>query len=404
MHLKGNNMSAENKIRIKPHRGAMQIGGVCTEIATDNARILFDFGSPLVGEGRQDVLDIDGVTSGKTNCDAVFLTHYHGDHVGEVPNIMADIPVYIHKTARKILQAQQEHKVSVGQIVWAKGIKELTEGVPVVIKDLKITPLTSDHSASDSLMYLVEGLGKRILITGDYRLHGFYAEKLKNTLENLGHIDLLITEGTNLSRASSYYKDEQWCEEEFSRILRENKYVFLLASSSNIDRIAAFSRNVPKGKHALADGYQTHVMRIADKEREPEYQSFKIWPYKEEKSEQYENHGFGMIIRSGERFKPIVKYYFEKHPDKTCLIYSMWSGYESLPDVSEIIECSKEHTERVHVSGHITKEDLEQVIEMVNPDKLMIHHTSATDSEEDKLIIPSSTELLHTHDGKEIEV
>ncbi len=255
MHLKGNNMSEENKIRIIPHRGAMQIGGVCTEIATDNARILFDFGSPLEGEGRQDVLDIDGVTSGKANCDAVFLTHYHGDHVGEVPNIMADIPVYMHKTARKILQAQQEHKVSVGQIVWAKGIKELTEGVPVVIKDLKITPLASDHSASDSLMYLVESLGKRILITGDYRLHGFYAEKLKNTFENLGHIDLLITEGTNLSRSSSYYRDEQWCVDQFKRIIHDYKYVFLLTSSSNIDRIAAFSRCVSYGKHALADSY-----------------------------------------------------------------------------------------------------------------------------------------------------
>lgn len=397
-------MSEENKIRIIPHRGAMQIGGVCTEIATDNSRILFDFGSPLEGEGRQDVLDIDGVTSGKANCDAVFLTHYHGDHVGEVPNIMADIPVYMHKTARKILQAQQEHKVSVGQIVWAKGIKELTEGVPVVIKDLRIIPLASDHSASDSLMYLVEGLGKRILITGDYRLHGFYAEKLKNTLENLGRIDLLITEGTNLSRSSSFYRDEQWCVDQFKRIIHDYKYVFLLTSSSNIDRIAAFSRCVSYGKHALADSYQTHVMRIADEDREPEYKSFKIWSYKEEKSEQYENHGFGMIIRTGERFKPIVKYYFDKYPEKTCLVYSMWSGYEKLPDVAELIDISKNHFERVHVSGHITKEDLEQVIGIIRPEKVMLHHTSATEREKCNLILPAGTKILMVDDDKEIMI
>ncbi|MCR5211257.1 MAG: MBL fold metallo-hydrolase [Lachnospiraceae bacterium] len=397
-------MSNENKIRVIPHRGAMQIGGVCTEIATDNARILFDFGSPLEGEGRQDVLDIDGVTTGKLNCDAVFLTHYHGDHVGEVPNIMPGIPVFMQKTARKILQAQQEYKESIGQILWAKGIKELTEGVPVVIKDLKITPLASDHSASDSLMYLVEGCGKRILLTGDYRLHGFYAEKLKNTLKNLEHIDLLITEGTNLSRSSSYYKDEQWCEEEFKRILKDNKYVFLLASSSNIDRIAAFSRRVPKGKHALADSYQTHIMRIADEDREPEYKSFKIWPYKEEKSEQYENHGFGMIIRASERFKPIVKYYFEKYPEKACLVYSMWSGYEKLPGVAELIDISKNHFERVHVSGHVTKEDLEEVIGMVGPEKLIIHHTSASEKEESELSIPTGVQLWQISDGEMIEI
>jgi len=397
-------MSNENRIRIILHRGARQIGGVCTEIVTDNARILFDFGSPLEGEGRQDVLDIDGVTSGKVNCDAVFLTHYHGDHVGEVPNIMAGIPVYMNKTARKILQAQQEHKVSIGQIVWAKEIKELTEGVPVVIKDLKITPLASDHSASDSLMYLVEGLEKRILITGDYRLHGFYAEKLKNTLENLGRIDLLITEGTNLSRASSFYRDEQWCVDQFKRIIHDYKYVFLLTSSSNIDRIAAFSRCVSYGKHALTDSYQTHVMRIAAEDRESGYQSFKIWPYKEEKREQYENHGFGMIIRTSERFKPVVKYYFEKHPDKTCLIYSMWSGYESLPDVAEILEYSQEHTERVHVSGHIKKEDLEQVIEIIKPDKLIIHHTSASEEEEKRIRIPIHIDFINARDNQIIEL
>ncbi|WP_022757919.1 MBL fold metallo-hydrolase [Butyrivibrio fibrisolvens] len=393
-------MSDENKIRVIPRRGAMQIGGVCTEIATDNMRIMFDFGSPLEGEGRQDVLDIEGVTTGKANCDAVFITHYHGDHVGEVPNIMADIPVYMHKTAREILQAQQEHKVSVGQIVWAKEIKELTEGVPIVIKDLKITPLASDHSASDSLMYLVEGCGKRILITGDYRLHGFYADRLKGTLKNLGHIDLLITEGTNLSRSSSNYKDEQWCEKEFWRILRENKYVFLLASSSNIDRIAAFSRCVPRGEYALTDGYQTHVMRIADKNRDEEFKSFKIHPYREEKRGLYEKGGFGMIIRAGKRHTPLVKEFFEKYPDKTCLVYSMWKGYETLPDVAELLEYSKGHIERVHVSGHITKEDLEQVISIIKPEKLMIHHTDVKDVGEQRLKIPISTELLNIEDGE----
>jgi ribonuclease J len=37
----------DKKIRVIPHRGMRQIGGVCTEIDTDEARVLFDFGSPL---------------------------------------------------------------------------------------------------------------------------------------------------------------------------------------------------------------------------------------------------------------------------------------------------------------------------------------------------------------------
>ena len=51
----------------------------------------------------------------------------------------------------------------------------------IIIKDLKITPIESDRSAIDSLMFLVEGHGKRILITGDYRMHGYHAESMEKT-------------------------------------------------------------------------------------------------------------------------------------------------------------------------------------------------------------------------------
>jgi ribonuclease J len=52
----------------------------------------------------------------------------------------------------------------------------------------------------------------------------------------------------------------------------------------------------------------------------------------------------------------------------------------------------------------LQKEDLEHVIDIVKPDKLIIHHTSETGSEEEKLIISGFTELLQTQDGKGIEV
>ena len=39
--LKGNNMSEGNGIRVRIQRGAAQIGGVCTEVFTDQTRIFF---------------------------------------------------------------------------------------------------------------------------------------------------------------------------------------------------------------------------------------------------------------------------------------------------------------------------------------------------------------------------
>jgi len=35
-----------------------------------------------------------------------------------------------------------------------------------------VTPIPTDHSAFDAYMLLIEGAGKRILYTGDFRCHG----------------------------------------------------------------------------------------------------------------------------------------------------------------------------------------------------------------------------------------
>ncbi len=388
-------MSDDNKIRVKIHRGASQIGGVCTEVYTDKTRLFFDFGTPLEGEGNQDKLEIEGLTNGVVNTDAVFLTHYHGDHVGEVPNIISQIPVYMHKTARKILQAQQEHKVGIGEIVWAKDVKDLSVDEPITIKDLKITPLASDHSASDSLMYLIEGYGKRILITGDYRLHGFYSDRVRETFETIGHIDLMITEGTNLDRESKFNHDEKWVTEEFKKIIKKYKYVFLFTSSSNIDRIAAFSRCVPEGKYVIADEYQKKIQDIADESREEEFKSNKVLYYSKYLKPKFEEEGGGMVVRSNDMFKELVSYFYDKYPEDTCLIYSMWKGYEEkLASVREMLDCCK-NVKRIHVSGHVTKEDLEEVLRMVRPEKVIIHHTS----KKSDINISSKTRKLKILDG-----
>ncbi|SFG54644.1 MBL fold metallo-hydrolase [Oribacterium sp. WCC10] len=391
-------------IKVIPHRGMRQIGGVCTEVATDEARILFDFGSPLEDEGDQNPLSIEGITKGEVDCDAIFLTHYHGDHVGEIPSIKAGIPVYMQKTARKLLLAQQQHMQCHGQEVWADSARDLEYGVPVIIKDLKITPIESDHSAIDSLMFLIEGHGKRILITGDYRMHGYHAERMEKTFREMGHIDLMITEGTNLTNDyKGIYKNEKDVENRFQELKQKYKYVFLFTSSSNIDRISAFSRQVPYGQYVITDDYQKRILEIADEERAYEYKSHKVLYYSDYLKDKMENCGFGMVVRTGDKFYQIVKKYFDEYPDDTILIYSMWSGYRTLPGVKKILDIAK-NQETIHVSGHITKEDLEKVLNIIRPDKLIIHHTSVKYDEERALTIPDDTVLLPIEDSVIVEL
>ena len=85
------------------HRGTHQIGGCATEYRTKNARIFIDFGAELDSEDAKQ-FDIEGVTKGKTNCDAVFFTHYHGDHMGLLDTINEDIPLYMGEASKTIAQ------------------------------------------------------------------------------------------------------------------------------------------------------------------------------------------------------------------------------------------------------------------------------------------------------------
>ena len=71
---------------------------------------------------------------------------------------------------------------------------------PFYIKEVKITPYTVDHSAYGAFMFLIEADGKRILYTGDYRNHGYKGKLFKPMLKKINKIDILLTEGTVLSR------------------------------------------------------------------------------------------------------------------------------------------------------------------------------------------------------------
>ena len=83
------------------HRGTHQIGGCATEYRTKTTRIFIDFGAELDSDNAK-LLDVKGVTKGETNCDAVFFTHYHGDHMGLLDTINKDVPLYMGEASKAI--------------------------------------------------------------------------------------------------------------------------------------------------------------------------------------------------------------------------------------------------------------------------------------------------------------
>lgn len=88
-------------MNITIHRGINQIGGCITEIATANTKVIIDLGSNLPGcQGevftRQDV---ECITAG---ADAIYYTHFHGDHVGLSGYVHDNVGQYIGKGAQEV--------------------------------------------------------------------------------------------------------------------------------------------------------------------------------------------------------------------------------------------------------------------------------------------------------------
>ena len=111
-----------------------------------------------------------------------------------------------------------------------------------------------DHSALDSYMFCIKVSGKTILFTGDFREHGIVGQqgRLERVLKKYvpGPVDILITEGTMLSRAKevedSLVKSEQELGKEAGKLFQEHKYNFVLVSSTNLDSIMGFYHHTPK--------------------------------------------------------------------------------------------------------------------------------------------------------------
>ena len=97
-------------MKIKIHRGQNQIGGSIIEISTDNARVFFDIGIELDEDKKIKVPQIDGLFCGKKDCDAVFISHYHSDHIGLVDYLLPNIPVYMGNKSYKVMKSAYDYR------------------------------------------------------------------------------------------------------------------------------------------------------------------------------------------------------------------------------------------------------------------------------------------------------
>lgn len=365
------------------HRGTHQIGGIAAEIATETTRILIDMGDELsLDPGFVSApLHIPGVTDANGRCDAVLFTHYHGDHTGQMLRIRPDIPLYAGALAKDIMRLSSAHSWKKDKVLCRRieTIRTFYAGMPFLIGDIQITPFGIDHSAVDSYLFLIEADGKCILYTGDFRLHGVRGKTMDKILDRrIGKVDAIITEGTTVSRTDGKTVTEWELQARVRNYLQQYKYVFVLCATTNLDRIFALARAVPRGKYCICDDYQKMLVETVSKHWSgisSFYEMPKLLSFKHHPPARFAELGGLMFVRANSKFGAIICQY---DPAQSILLYSMWDGYRTKPGstIPDFLALT-DTWETLHTSGHASPEDLRHVIEKADPQLVIPMHTDA---------------------------
>ena len=388
------------------HRGTHEIGGSCVEIKTDKAKILIDLGMPLDFErhtaDEQEQIHRD-VGEWCRGVDAVFLSHAHADHYGFLNLLPKETPVYATEESFAMLAIDSVFGIDPTTHLTRCAMQSYTT---YTVGDILITCYPVDHSAFGACALLIEYDGKRVLYSGDIRLHGVKGVLYKRLPQS---VDYLLLEGTNISR-SSHNPTERHIERLFIETFNEapQRLHLVWCSSKNIDRICALYRAcLQSSKTLLVDPYVAYVLeqtkrlnhkipsvttsdrikvyfppyltsRLIDKDKERYIYS--LMPAKNKVSyEQISANpgGYVMVVRPS-----MLDYLTKIKTTRIALIRSIWRGYWDEPSTAAFrtwAEQSCEEIKDIHSSGHADVGSLRRIVAHIQPKNIVPIHTEQPD-------------------------
>jgi ribonuclease J len=417
-------------MKFKIHRGTKEIGGSCVEVWTEQAKILLDFGMPLVEKDGKEfdfrkyknmnsdelvnkgiLPNIDGLyDNSKNTIDGVIVSHPHQDHYGLINFINDDVQYYLGEATHKIIKL---NNLFTPQEVYLKNTNYFEKSKKFKVGDISITPYWADHSAFDSYSFLVEANGKSLFYSGDFRSHGRKTKAFYWFTHNAPkNVDYLILEGTTITRGNKNNKTEFEIERDLIKLFEQKEKINLIyTSGQNIDRIVSiYSACIRANKIFVVDVYIATILKeLSEFAKIPypskEFKNLKVmFPYYT--SRRLKNEGNEKILYQFKNYK-ITKEEISEQSDKIVmivrpsmqkdleningiecgnLIYSMWEGYLKKSDTIKLIDylVNKKFTlHKIHTSGHADIQTLKKIVEAIKPKNIVPIHTFEGDKYKD---------------------
>lgn len=385
-------------MNIKVYRGTHQIGGCVTEYEYHGWHLFVDYGEELPGGPQTGDLQVEGLTYGDISKSALLITHYHGDHIGCIPKLPKDLPIFMGRISRDI-QMELSNRL---QMVdgFHRNMSERLEtvhtfepGRPFSWGSFHIMPVTVDHSAFDAYAFKIEAGGVSSFHSGDFRTHGFRSGRLSDVIGKfVGKVDYVICEATNVSRPLAASQSEHDLQKEYQELFKENTGNVVYASSTNIDRLFGLYHAAKNaGRVFIVDEYQKKIMDIVT-QRDSLWSKSRLYQFSEHykpfvlsvlKGEFWmndrfkdllEKKGYVLMARSNPRFDSLIK----RIPGEKQVYLSMWDGYVDKSNAAYNEQLAKSLGKgylRMHTSGHCDMNSLREVFRLLHPKAIVPIHT-----------------------------
>lgn len=409
-------------MRITIHRGTHEIGGNCVEIATDRSRIILDVGMPLFKsadepydtgalkkKSKQELLGsgvlpkVSGLFVDGPQPDAILLSHAHEDHTGLLRHSAPELPIYASVGTSKMMQAGA--KFALQSALPCERHRELRSGTPVRIGDFTVTAYSVDHSIYGAQAFLIEAEDKKVLYSGDLRMHGRKPGMHRSLIKAVTaqNIDVLLMEGTHIGHPGHKGVNEYQLEEEITGLIKSARGITLASfSPQHVDRLVGFLRATKRaGKVFIADAYCAYVMHLIASETSiprPEstewvkvfFPKFFLESYEIKQMQPFftlmspARIGMDEIQSNPSKFVMIFRPNMAGSdfggtlPNASRCLYSRWTGYLEQPEwkstKANLYQLGGDLIE-VHTSGHIYADDIINFVGQINANSVIPIHT-----------------------------
>jgi len=371
-------------MNIKIHRAPNQSGEILIEISTKMTKIIFDLGIDSDRNTVPPVFDNLDITQ----FDAVFLSHTHTDYAG-----LTNKTVFSSELTSRIISAARVYNME-KPFEFCGFYQDRTA---IKVGDITVTPVLVDNDPYDAYLFLIEGEGKRVLYTGDYRANG--RKSFEEMLQKLPvKIDFLLCEGMGITSADVNSITERDLEEKAAEIMsKKTGPVFVLQSPTDIDRASTMFHAAKRcGRILLEDLFMANLTDaigniVPNPNGSVGVNAFLTTGYQPEHIRYQLFRNLNRIDKNkipSQKFAMYVRLNMKKYLKGLSqsmrfyggvLIVSFAAGEQ--PDTADFVKFAKSkgmEVEFLRTSGHADARALQALVTTVHPAKIMpIHKENA---------------------------